>query len=139
MDAYLHNTFMYNVKNYDMFKHDFLINSNRKNIKTNWKDQLKILSLKSFQNLEYVSIPYYKRAFGIEIVQDQIIQNAVRIRNAIVHNDGREKDGYLYEISGSDVKELISHVESLVRFVNMEIHNVVFEKIIWPNEVKRNQ
>lgn len=133
MDAYLHNTFMYNIKNYDVFKREFLLNCKRNNRKVNWEEQLKMLSMKSFQNLNKVSIPYYKGTFGIDLYQDDIIQNAVQVRNAIIHNNGREKDGYLYEITKSIIKELISHVETLVSFVNMEMRNVVFEKIILPN------
>ena len=92
-----------------------------------------MLSLKSFQNLKKVTIPYYKDTFGIDIYQDDIIQNAVQERNAIIHNNSRGKDGYLFEITESIIKELISHVETLVRFVNMEMNNVVVEKIMLPN------
>ncbi len=131
MDAYLHNTFLYNVNKHDIFKQAFLVNCNRQSIKTTWEMQLKKISSTSFQNLEQVTIPYYKGTFGIKIDSDCIIQNAVQIRNAIVHNNGRGKDGYLYEISDLDIKELISHVKTLVRFVNIEMLGAVFEKIIW--------
>lgn len=133
MDAFLYNTFAYNIRTYDLFKRDFIRNYNERNEGNNAEERLKRIEHQSFQNLEKISIPYYKDAFGIDIKEDEIIQNAIQKRNAIIHNNGRDTDGYSYKITLSHVKELTSHVESLVRFVNMEMSNVVFEKIIWPN------
>ncbi len=133
MDAFLHNTFINNVERYDLFKREFLANSNRKNKKINAKEQIKVLKGRSFQNLEMICIPYYKDAFGIEINKDDVIQNAVQKRNAIIHNNSRERDGYLYEVSESDIIELITHIESLVKDVYFKIQECVFDKIILPN------
>lgn len=138
MDAFLYNTFAYNIRTYDLFKREFVRNYNERNKGNNAEERLKRIEHQSFQNLEKISIPYYKDAFGIDIKEDKIIQNAIHKRNAIIHNNGRDTDNYSYKITLSHVKELTSHVESLIRYVNMEMFNVVFEKIIWPNFEEEN-
>lgn len=133
MDAFLSNTFKYNIRKYEIFKTQFINNNNLRNSYDKANRRLKNINHQSFQNIEKISIPYYKDAFGIDIPQDEIIMNSVVIRNAIIHNNGREKDGYLYNVTESQVIELMAHIESLTKFVEMNIRDVIFEEIIFPN------
>lgn len=133
MDAYLSNTFRYNVNQYKLFKTQFINNDNCRNSDDKANQRLKNIEYKSFQNLELISIPYYKDAFGVDIPHDEIIINSVKIRNAIIHNNGREKDGYLYIVTEPQVIELMSHIESLIKKVDMDLRDMIFDKILIPN------
>lgn len=133
MDAFLSNTFIHNIRKYEFFKTQFVNNNNCRNSYHKANHLLENIEFKSFQNLEKISIPYYKDAFDIDIPLDGIIMNSVIIRNAIIHNNGHEKDGYLYKVTEPQVIELMTHIESLTKFVEMNIRDVIFEKIIIPN------
>ena len=139
LDAYLGNLFRYYIKKYDLFKENYL-SFKSKNIKlSNAKSLLNRLNTQSFQNLDMVAIPYYEKTFGISIPHNETIQNAVEVRNKIIHHSGREKDGYEYPITESHVQNLIGEVVSLVKFVNQRMNDVVFEKIVWPNIEKQRK
>ena len=132
MDAYLGNLFRYNVNKYGLFKDRFLIFKS-KTIKSNEKDILDRLNNQSFQNLDLIAIPYYKNIFGISISHNELIQNAVEIRNKIIHNSGRGKDGYEYSVTESYIQSLIEEITSLVKDVNQSMIDVICKEIIWPN------
>lgn len=132
MDAYLGNLFRYQIRKYDLFKENFLL-FKYKTIKSKEKDILEHLNAQSFQNLDLIAIPYYRNTFGIIIPSNEIIQNAVIIRNNLTHNFGKEKDGYESSITELHVQKLIEEVALLVKFVNQSMLDVIFDKIIWPN------
>ena len=127
MDAYLGNTFRYNVNKYSVFKQQY--EENRKKYKNKCKP-LDATENLSFQNLLCTVKPYYKLAFNIDIPESQTIQKAVRIRNTVIHYNCREKDGYEYVVSQSMVEDLINEIHHLVLYVNNEIINVISEKVI---------
>ena len=131
MDAYLGNTFIYHISKYKLFKDQFVVKMKAQ--KKRVTNVLEEIDRRSFQNLERIAIPFYKYAFDIEIPRNQIIQDAVHIRNSIVHNNGREKDGYKNHITERFIEELIPQIENLVRSVYQQIRDVVFEKIIMKN------
>lgn len=132
MDAFLGNTFRYNVMTYKLFRNQFLTSNNEKEN----EEKMRKLVNQSFQNLEKISIPYYKKAFGVVISSNDIIQNAVKIRNAIIHNNGREEDGYKYDITEACIIQLLSEISSLVQYVSTAIVNAISDKIVLKNRVK---
>lgn len=126
MDAYLGNTFRHNVKKINAFKQQY--EENRKHYKNRCRP-LNAIENQSFQNL-HVARPYYKLAFNIDIPEYQSIQNAVHIRNTIIHNNSREKDGYENIVNLHMVKELINDIQNLVHFVNNKMIDAVCDKVI---------
>lgn len=119
MDAYLGNTFRYYVKHFTVYKNkycQYVANGN----KTNIKQIFKKLERQSFQNLE-IANKFYNGTFGITLPQDDVIQMATKTRNQIIHNNGKEKDGFNIIISEKELRELITSIESLVRFVNNQL------------------
>lgn len=132
MDAYLGNFFRYNINKFGLFKERFLLFKS-KTIKSNAKDILSHLNSQSFQNLDLIVIPYYEKTFGISISHNELIQNSVEIRNKIIHNSGRGKDGYEYPVTESHIQSLIKEITCLVTFVNQSMIDVICEEIIWPN------
>lgn len=128
MDAYLANTFQYHISISKESRDKFMIYRG-KNKTVDCKSELERLDYKSFQNLNLVVIPYFKNAFDINIPENDIIQNAVKKRNTITHNYGREKDGYQNIITKDDVLLLLGEIRALVSFVHMELTNMYVEKM----------
>lgn len=127
MDAYMGNTFRYNVNKFSAFKQQYEEN------RTKYKNKCKPLDATedlSFQNLQLIAKPYYKLAFNIDIPESQIIQKAVHIRNTIIHNNCREKDGYEYVVSQSMVKDLINEIQKIVHYINNKMIEAVCDKVI---------
>ena len=137
MDAFLGNTFRYYIKTYPLFRTQYMRWKIRKT-KISETDELKRLEHQSFQNLAITVIPYYKHAFGIEIPLYDIIQKAVNIRNSVVHNNGREKDGYKNEVTLAFIEELIPQIEKLVIFVYQQMIDVFSENIVSARVIKNS-
>lgn len=130
MDAYLGNTFRYNVKKHNAFAHQY--EENRKHYKNRCRP-LNGIENQSFQNL-HVAKTYYKFAFNIDIPGYRTIQNAVHIRNTIIHNNSREKDGYENVVNLHMVKDLINDIQNLVQYVNTKMLDAVSNKAINYND-----
>lgn len=136
MDAFLGNTFRFYVNRFNLFKKNYSQYC-AGNKKLHTKSILKSFEQKSFQNLEFIAIPYYSNVLGIQIPHNEMIQNALHIRNNIIHNNGREKDGYEHIVSESDVMKLIEEISRLIKYVHLSVHEVYFEKVILPNIINR--
>lgn len=132
MDAYLGNTFRYYITNYELYMNRY-VNYIYHKSKVSKDKVLKRLRNQSFQNPELIVTPFYKETFGIDIPSNKTIQEALEIRNGIIHNSGRCHDGYEYSVTESDVIKLINEVEQLVKYVKQSIEDVFFEEIVWPN------
>ena len=126
MDVYLGNTFRYWVKEYEKFKQQYENPSDK---------HCTSIERKSFQDLNMVVIPYYKRAFHIELSANQLIQDAVHKRNRIIHHGSREKDGYEILITASEMNKLIAEIESFASNIENKVYDVVFEEIIMGNSL----
>lgn len=137
MDAFLGNTFRYYVMKYERFKMRF-VKYMWPNKKKSDNEIIEHLNSRSFQNLDYVVIPYYLNTFGIEIPSNDTIRNAQYIRNTIIHNSGRENDGYENIVTESDVMNVINEISLLVINVYHSIGDAVFEEVIWPSQ-KNNE
>lgn len=137
MDSFLGNTFRYYINAYPLFRNQYMSWKIRKTKKRE-ETELERLEHQSFQNLGNIVIPYYKHAFGIEIPPNDIIQKAVNIRNSIVHNNSRAKDGYKNNVTLAFIEELIPQIEKLVNFVYQQMIDVVSEKIIYERIKKSN-
>lgn len=136
MDAFLGNTFRYYVMKYERFKMRF-VKFRWSNKKVSNNEIIKYLNSRSFQNLKYVVIPYYKNTFDVKISFNNTIQSAVNIRNTIIHNSGRENDGYENIVSDSDVMNVINEINQLVTSVYYSILDTIFEEVIWPSQKKK--
>jgi hypothetical protein len=131
-DAYFGNTFRYFVRSYEIFRNRYL-SYRCKNKKLTLKSVFKKLEYQSFQNLEEIVVPYYEKTFGIKIPKNDVIIKGLNYRNKIVHNSGREKDGYEYKVNKTDVEQLINEIQNTINFVNSQMVNVINEEIICKN------
>ena len=133
MDAYCGNTFRYYIGQYDLYLNRFA-NFLYEGRKVEKREVLKRLRKRSFQNLKSTIIPYYKETFGFTIPENDIINDAVEVRNMLVHNSGRCNDGYLLKVDSSYVENVVTEVKSLVNFVFNKVQDVFFYDIVWPNQ-----
>ena len=129
MDAFLGNTFRYYVFTYDVFKKKFL-SFKSKERKSSSDNILNKLKNQSFQNLEYVVIPYYRETFGIHIPISNTIQNSLSIRNTIIHNSSRETDGYENVVEKTMIVQLIQEIRALVTLVNTKVLYATVEEVM---------
>jgi hypothetical protein len=129
MDAFLGSTFRYYVFNYDVFKKKYL-SFKSKERKSSSDNILNKLKCQSFQNLEYVVIPYYRETFGIHIPISNAIQKSLRIRNTIIHNSSRETDGYENVVGITMIVQLIKEIRALVTFVNTKVLDAIVEEVM---------
>lgn len=129
MDAFLGNTFRHYVLNFEVFKNKFL-SYKAKNGKSSPKDIINKLRNQSFQNLDFVAIPYYKEILGIKIPKNKKIQDSLKVRNTFIHNSGKEKDGYEYVVDKIMVAQLIKEIKYLITIINCNMLDVLFEEII---------
>lgn len=120
MDAYLGNTFRYRVATHEGIKQKFFQYKSRGR-KVKKEKILKCLKSQSFQNIDDTVIPLYQSVLNFTIPHNDTIQDAVKIRNGIIHNYSREKDGYKYQITVDMISKLMNEIEKLVNYVNQEL------------------
>ncbi len=138
MDAYIGNTFRYYIKKHEIFLNQFISWKKLTNKTTNKEKELERLKTQSFQNMKKVVIPYFRYTFGIEIPTNNVIERTVLIRNSIIHNNGRDEDGYKNKVTLGLIEELILEIQKLVNFITLQINDTVVEKIIYENLKKNN-
>lgn len=133
MDAYFGNTFRYYIEQYDLYLNRFT-GSFFKGKKLGRNEVLELLRKRSFQNLKSTVLPYFKGTFGFTIPKNDIISDAVEVRNLLVHNSGRCNDGYLIKVDNSYIENVIIEIKSLVNFVSNKVQDAFFDDIVWPNQ-----
>lgn len=139
LDAYANGRFVYLLSTYSEFFDNFRRNSILYKKKSK-EEVLEALRYRSFQDLKKTIIPFFRDAFGIVLSENEVLSNAVEIRNNIMHHNGRDSDGYKHVLEKELIINVIEQVKSLVKEISNATDEAVFN-LLWDRGVfdKKNK